>query len=173
MEDLALTFHVIRLGGAALLADEMVSLGRALVKTDRPDRKTKGFEALMNAIVILPSYLDRLQAGHHDLPLLLMPAVNDMRAVVKKPALQEGALFAPSLDVELPEPISDEGSTASEESLRDAAQRVKIQYEQTLLDWLNEQENLELLAPIQAICCLLYTSPSPRDRQKSRMPSSA
>ena len=25
----------------------------------------------------------------------------------------------------------------------------------------------------QDICCLLYTSPSPRDRQKSRMPSSA
>ena len=25
----------------------------------------------------------------------------------------------------------------------------------------------------QSICCLLYTSPSPRDRQKSRMPSSA
>ena len=24
-----------------------------------------------------------------------------------------------------------------------------------------------------ATCCLLYTSPSPRDRQKSRMPSSA
>ena len=23
------------------------------------------------------------------------------------------------------------------------------------------------------VCCLLYTSPSPRDRQKSRMPSSA
>ena len=25
----------------------------------------------------------------------------------------------------------------------------------------------------QALSCLLYTSPSPRDRQKSRMPSSA
>ena len=25
----------------------------------------------------------------------------------------------------------------------------------------------------EAKCCLLYTSPSPRDRQKSRMPSSA
>ena len=25
----------------------------------------------------------------------------------------------------------------------------------------------------QAVACLLYTSPSPRDRQKSRMPSSA
>ena len=28
-------------------------------------------------------------------------------------------------------------------------------------------------APIQVMHCLLYTSPSPRDRQKSRMPSSA
>ena len=31
------------------------------------------------------------------------------------------------------------------------------------------------LAPsdVQEVICLLYTSPSPRDRQKSRMPSSA
>ena len=29
------------------------------------------------------------------------------------------------------------------------------------------------LAPYGACSCLLYTSPSPRDRQKSRMPSSA
>ena len=27
--------------------------------------------------------------------------------------------------------------------------------------------------PHESYCCLLYTSPSPRDRQKSRMPSSA
>ena len=30
-----------------------------------------------------------------------------------------------------------------------------------------------IVMPGQALCCLLYTSPSPRDRQKSRMPSSA
>ena len=29
------------------------------------------------------------------------------------------------------------------------------------------------LGNVQVVCCLLYTSPSPRDRQKSRMPSSA
>ena len=32
-------------------------------------------------------------------------------------------------------------------------------------------EDIDKAAP--ANCCLLYTSPSPRDRQKSRMPSSA
>ena len=30
-----------------------------------------------------------------------------------------------------------------------------------------------LLKLVESVCCLLYTSPSPRDRQKSRMPSSA
>ena len=29
------------------------------------------------------------------------------------------------------------------------------------------------LGPVELFRCLLYTSPSPRDRQKSRMPSSA
>ena len=37
-------------------------------------------------------------------------------------------------------------------------------------------DNLALMTHLTALCpniCLLYTSPSPRDRQKSRMPSSA
>ena len=36
-----------------------------------------------------------------------------------------------------------------------------------------DAEVLAERAAIQAEGCLLYTSPSPRDRQKSRMPSSA
>ena len=40
--------------------------------------------------------------------------------------------------------------------------------------WITaEQRRLPLLFPMVAEACLLYTSPSPRDRQKSRMPSSA
>ena len=40
---------------------------------------------------------------------------------------------------------------------------------------LGEVEDLRsgLKDTVKAIACLLYTSPSPRDRQKSRMPSSA
>ena len=33
--------------------------------------------------------------------------------------------------------------------------------------------NASFVAAAQVLVCLLYTSPSPRDRQKSRMPSSA
>ena len=36
-----------------------------------------------------------------------------------------------------------------------------------------EQVSSQTATKGQAVACLLYTSPSPRDRQKSRMPSSA
>ena len=36
-----------------------------------------------------------------------------------------------------------------------------------------EANRQEIINPYEDSTCLLYTSPSPRDRQKSRMPSSA
>ena len=42
------------------------------------------------------------------------------------------------------------------------------------MEWLSiNMTNIEQGRPVEFISCLLYTSPSPRDRQKSRMPSSA
>ena len=45
-------------------------------------------------------------------------------------------------------------------------------------DWLRSSEGIEFLTGragghAMAYSCLLYTSPSPRDRTRSRMPSSA
>ena len=37
----------------------------------------------------------------------------------------------------------------------------------------SQHDQTILVADMQGLTCLLYTSPSPRDRQKSRMPSSA
>ena len=46
---------------------------------------------------------------------------------------------------------------------------------QTVKDSLNklDTERSNLVAQHHAISCLLYTSPSPRDMRRSRMPSSA
>ena len=44
----------------------------------------------------------------------------------------------------------------------------------TQLGWLKEFNNTVSIDPINtAYICLLYTSPSPRDKRQSRMPSSA
>ena len=52
---------------------------------------------------------------------------------------------------------------------------VEEAYELAKICALNALAAVELVAPVDSIVkvCLLYTSPSPRDRQKSRMPSSA
>ena len=55
--------------------------------------------------------------------------------------------------------------------------RIALAHEQIELDSVNQSEGnkqyvLNLLYDPDS-GCLLYTSPSPRDRQKSRMPSSA
>ena len=44
-----------------------------------------------------------------------------------------------------------------------------------LFVWLGIAAGVEIVAPdmVTALACLLYTSPSPRDRSLSRMPSSA
>ena len=39
--------------------------------------------------------------------------------------------------------------------------------------WATNSETVASMGTTAARTCLLYTSPSPRDRQKSRMPSSA
>ena len=41
------------------------------------------------------------------------------------------------------------------------------------VDCFYEGKNMLVIKPDECIDCLLYTSPSPRDSRKSRMPSSA
>ena len=47
----------------------------------------------MRAMVQLPGYLDRVLAGGRDLALVLLPLLNDMRAVRGSPLLSEGTLL--------------------------------------------------------------------------------
>ena len=42
-----------------------------------------------------------------------------------------------------------------------------------LIDGKNKKQEIKSMPGVYRYTCLLYTSPSPRDRQKSRMPSSA
>ena len=52
----------------------------------------------------------------------------------------------------------------------------KLNTKKSELNLSNEQQANELIEKLlkaELLICLLYTSPSPRDRQKPRMPSSA
>jgi chemosensory pili system protein ChpA (sensor histidine kinase/response regulator) len=151
IEFLKFTFETLSLNGASMVAEEMMALCDR-IKHHRVDSKEKAFAALMDAVVVIPSYLDRLQAGHQDLPILLLPVINELRSAHNASLLQESTVFAPNLDVELPELKVDEQQLTRGETFTVFAQRMRSQYENALLNWLQEQDIVEHLSPLQGIC---------------------
>ncbi|MGH8028298.1 MAG: Hpt domain-containing protein, partial [Arenimonas sp.] len=69
------TLRMVELYGAAMVAEEMESLSRALIDKKVEDRDT-AYGVLMQGIVQLPDYLERLQSGHRDIPIVLLPLLN-------------------------------------------------------------------------------------------------
>ena len=59
------------------------------------------------------------------------------------------------------------------EAIRDVRRLAAVQRHEPLEDLLQKAEEWARREYCKVSDCLLYTSPSPRDRQKSRMPSSA
>ena len=151
------TFEALVLQGATLVVEEMITVCEELKRNNVRDRQ-KAFGALMDAIVVVPSYLDRLQAGHHDLPILLLPVINELRAAYNANIVSEATLFAPSLDVPLPElyPEAGEHAPVFDEPFQEFALRMRRQWETALLRWLQHQDNIELLSPLHSVCETLY-----------------
>ncbi len=79
--------------GASLLAEEMEQTCRHLMKTRRDAQTDDGIEALSRAAVQLPSYVERLRDGGRDVPLVLLPLLNDLRAARGRPLLSESTLL--------------------------------------------------------------------------------
>src|SRR5690606_36867091 len=81
---------------------------------------------LLRGIVLLPDYLERLQSGHRDIPIVLLPLLNELRATRGESGLSESVLFSPDLERPLPGAIAGGLATASNDDtqpLLEALQR--------------------------------------------------
>jgi chemosensory pili system protein ChpA (sensor histidine kinase/response regulator) len=90
------TLQMVEFYGAALLAEEMEKLAQALLE-GKVAQVADAHETLMRAILQLPPYLDRVQASRRDLPVVLLPLLNDLRASRGESLLSETSLFKPDL----------------------------------------------------------------------------
>ena len=70
--------RLVEVYGAALLAEEMEHVTRYLLSSGNDQkRQVDGLDALMRAMVQLPTYLERVLSGGRDLALVLLPLLND------------------------------------------------------------------------------------------------
>jgi len=146
------TLHMIELYGAALAIEEMERVARGLVDGSIAPREDV-YSVLMRGFLQLPDYLERLQSGHKDIPIVLLPLLNDLRAARGEKLLSESVLFTPNIDTALPtrpeQPLLDD-------ALRSTAKALRNEYQHALLRWIREPAAPAPLQRIAGIFDALY-----------------
>jgi chemosensory pili system protein ChpA (sensor histidine kinase/response regulator) len=132
------TLRMVELYGAAMVTTEMETLTIALLE-DHVSHREDAYAALMRGMMQLPDYLERLSSGHRDVPVVLLPLLNDLRASRGQDALTESAMFHPNLDAFLPEQAPAAMSEAYAEAHRAELVDLRLRFQQQLLGWFRGQ----------------------------------
>ncbi|WP_225788854.1 Hpt domain-containing protein [Pseudomonas sp. Marseille-P8916] len=83
--------RMLELRGAARLAEELELLGRAMADGQVSPRGDC-LGALFRGLEQLPPYLERLRSARHDLPLVMLPLLNQLRGCRGADPLSQGCL---------------------------------------------------------------------------------
>jgi chemosensory pili system protein ChpA (sensor histidine kinase/response regulator) len=141
---------IVEINGAALLAEEMEQTCRALTEIEAAEAVADGVEALTRAMVQLPAYLDRLLSGGRDVALVLLPLLNDLRRVRRKPLLSEGTMLLLNTGPfeRFSQPAAAHAGVDYGRELQKAAQKLRPSFQTALLGWIrsdNTGANLDEL----------------------------
>ncbi|NHW98579.1 Hpt domain-containing protein [Pseudomonas koreensis] len=143
------SLQMVEFYGAALLAEEMEHLVEAL-QHGRVAHRDEALHLLLQALGQLPIYLDRVQSARRDLPLVVLPLINDLRSARGDSLLSETSLFSPPLP-DLP-PLSAEALAALEPAeWPNMLRKLRQMLQMALVGLLREQDDqthLEYLAKV-------------------------
>ena len=143
--------RLLEIFGAALLAEEMEQVTHYLLTPASQKNQAETLDALMRAMVQLPSYVERVLAGGRDLALVLLPLLNDLRAVRGSPLLSEGTLLL--LNLKSDQQAAPVVPSAGEPALTVAqwARRLRTRFQLGLVGWIRNErseQNLEILETV-------------------------
>lgn len=147
--------RMVEVYGAALLTEEMEKVvaylldgGLALKNED------DALDALTRAAVQLPTYLERVTGGGRDIALVLLPLLNDLRAVRGHPLLSEGTLLLLNVGGGRDEgerPTAPRSQQPGKVDVVQATRLLRPRYQLALLGWIKGQSvdsNLRMLAEV-------------------------
>ncbi|MBD8872424.1 Hpt domain-containing protein [Rhodanobacter sp. DHB23] len=139
------TLRMVELPGPAMVATEMETLAIALLQ-DKVAQREDAYAAMMRGLMQLPDYLERVASGHRDVPVVLLPLLNDLRASLGEEALTEAALFRPNLDAFLPTQAPAAMSEAQARERHGELVALRPQFQQHMLAWFRGQSQAQPLA---------------------------
>jgi chemosensory pili system protein ChpA (sensor histidine kinase/response regulator) len=144
--------RLVEVYGAALLAEEMEQVARYLIGSAEENRnQPESLDALMRAMVQLPAYLERVLGGGRDLALVLLPLLNDLRAVRGNALLSEGTLLLLNLTSDRQARPPGQDSDEPPLAVAQWARRLRPRFQVGLLGWIRGErtaQHLEILAAV-------------------------
>ena len=143
------TLSLVEVYGAALLSEELEALLDAIAEGNITN-KDDAHEAVLRAILQLADYLDSVAAGQKDTPILLLPLLNDLRAVRKENLLSESVLFVPDLNATA-SGSADVDSLAGRPEAQLVAKKLRPQYQFGLLGWFRGTDEAGGLRKMQKV----------------------
>ena len=129
--------QMVGIEGAKLLASELYFLADALAE-GRVKQKKDAAEVMASGLLQLPGYLESLYHGQPDIPLILLPILNDLRACQDKELLTEGEFFSPNLNITVP--LEAEKDCIVSGDLPAVAKKLRPGYLSGLLGFIKEEE---------------------------------
>ncbi|MFJ3485717.1 Hpt domain-containing protein [Pseudomonas sp. NPDC090202] len=146
---------MIEFYGAALFAEEVEQLAVAL-QQGRVVQDSEAVQLLRLALSQLPSYLERIHSARRDLPLEVLPLLNDLRSARGESLLSETSLFAPQL---LALPALDEQTLAERDTaeLPGKLRKLRQTLQTALVGLLREQDVQVQLGLMDKVFCRLET----------------
>jgi chemosensory pili system protein ChpA (sensor histidine kinase/response regulator) len=136
------TLRMVELYGAAMVIEEMERLAEALL-ADSVKQRDEAYSVLMRGMVQLPDYLERVQSGHKDIPIVLLPLLNDLRACRGEKLLTDSVLFAPDLSIALPASAKGLPAPLAPADLRAQTLRLRLAFQAALLKWIRESDSAQ------------------------------
>ncbi|WP_455221091.1 Hpt domain-containing protein [Kaarinaea lacus] len=150
------TLQMVEIYGGALLAEEMELLANA-ISQGKVSRKEDAYEVLMRAILQLPAYLEHLENGQQDMPVILLPLLNDLRTARGEHLLSENAFFSPNLSVTPPE--DSKKPNKEPVNVQQYAKKLRPVYQAALVRWYRNINTPEALKKMTIVIReLLYNS---------------
>ncbi len=148
------TLQMVEFYGASLLAEEMEHLAQALM-ADAVSSASEAHEVLMRSLLQLPIYLDHVKNQRDDHPGVILPLLNDLRAVRKQTYLSETNLFAPDLSPSQQIKGSRHPLTADENKLKPVLNKLREMYQFAAASVLRGVKVEENLVYLQKVCTRL------------------
>ncbi len=144
------TLRMVEMYGAAMVVEEMESLAHAVLAGKVADAN-EAYSVLMRGLVQTPDYLERIQSGHRDIPVVLLPLLNDLRVARGQAKVGEAVLFAPNLNAELPPDAPGAELPVTHEEQRKRVTDLRAQFQLPLLAWMRKPDDSSRLAVMRGL----------------------